>query len=119
MSVSISSLPRHLSYSRHSPVLCKVWSERLALTILLLLFAVKGVVPSRRLLGSDCASYYLTARLYRERYSIQIIYEWTWCQRKKDHAGIDRPFDSKDVIYASDCGRALGITALVRMNLVR
>ncbi len=66
-------------------------AERALLTFLLLLFFVRGFIPAWNHLDSDFANYYLAARLYREGYPIERVYEWTWFQRQKDHAGIDRP----------------------------
>jgi hypothetical protein len=69
----------------------KVWAERILLAFLLLLFVVRGFIPAWRHLDSDFANYYLVARLYREGYPVERVYEWTWFQRQKDHFGIDRP----------------------------
>ena len=43
-----------------------VLAERLLLLLLLLIFAVRGLVPGWRHLNSHFASYYLAARLYRD-----------------------------------------------------
>jgi hypothetical protein len=65
--------------------------ERLLLSFLVLLFAVRGFLPSWSHLGLDFPNYYLVARLYREGYPVERVYDWTWFQRQKDHVGIDRP----------------------------
>jgi hypothetical protein len=45
-------------------------------------------------LNSDFPNYYLIARLYREGYPLERVYEWTWLQRQKDRHGIDQPLVS-------------------------
>lgn len=69
----------------------RAWAERGLLAFLLLLFVVRGFIPAWKHLDSDFANYYLAARLYRGGYPVERIYEWTWFQRQKDHAGIERP----------------------------
>ncbi len=69
----------------------EAWGERLLLAILLLSFAARGFIPSWSHLDSDFPNYYLVARLYHQGYPIDRVYDWTWFQRQKDHAGIDRP----------------------------
>jgi hypothetical protein len=41
-------------------------------------------------LNTDFPNYYLTARLVRERFNTNRLYEWIWLQRQKDHIGITR-----------------------------
>jgi hypothetical protein len=60
----------------------------LALLAALLLF--KGIVPGWRALNTDFPNYYLVARLLREGYSLDRIYDWIWLQRIKDHWGLDQ-----------------------------
>ena len=67
-----------------------IWSERLLLVALLLLFVGKGFIPAWRHLSTDFPNYYLAARLYRQGYPIERVYEYTWMQRQKDHRGIDQ-----------------------------
>jgi Glycosyltransferase family 87/WD40-like Beta Propeller Repeat len=67
------------------------WSERVLFAFLLTLFFVRGFIPAWGHVDSDFANYYLAARLYREGYPVERVYEWTWFQRQKDHFGIDRP----------------------------
>jgi Glycosyltransferase family 87/WD40-like Beta Propeller Repeat len=50
----------------------------------------KGVLPGWRILHTDFPNYYLVARLLREGYSLDRIYDWVWLQRVKDHWGIDQ-----------------------------
>jgi hypothetical protein len=70
------------------------WSERVLLVTLILIFVVTGFIPAWRHLNSDFPNYYLIARLYREGYPLERVYEWTWLQRQKDHRGIDQPLVS-------------------------
>ena len=42
-------------------------------------------------LNTDFPNYYLAARLLREGYNTDRLYEWTWFQRQKDHLAIDQP----------------------------
>ncbi len=69
----------------------KVWAERVLLAVLLALFAGRGLIPAWSHLDSDFANYYLAARLYREHYPVERVYEWMWFQRQKDHLGLERP----------------------------
>ncbi len=68
-----------------------VWAERALLAVLVLLFAAKGFIPAWIHLDSDFSNYYLVARLYREGYPVERVYDWIWFQRQKDHARIDQP----------------------------
>ncbi len=68
-----------------------VWAERLLMAFLLVLFVARGFIPAWSHLDSDFTNYYLAARVYREGYPVERVYEWTWFQRQKDYAGIDRP----------------------------
>ncbi len=51
----------------------------------------KGILPGWRILHTDFPNYYLVARLLREGYTLDRIYDWVWLQRIKDHWGIDQP----------------------------
>jgi len=48
----------------------------------------KGLIPGLRLLNTDFPNYYVVARLIREHYCLDRIYEWIWFQRIADHFGI-------------------------------
>jgi hypothetical protein len=69
----------------------RVLAERLLMASLLVLFFFRAFVPAWRHLDPDFANYYLAASLYRNGYPVERVYDWTWFQRQKDHAGIDRP----------------------------
>src|SRR5579864_9311501 len=69
----------------------KIWGERALLVLLLALFVTRGLVPAWRHVDPDFASYYLAARLTRQGYPAERIYEWAWFQRQKDHLGIEQP----------------------------
>ncbi len=48
----------------------------------------KGIIPGWRFLNSDFANYYVVARLLREGYGLDRIYDWVWLQRVKDHLDV-------------------------------
>src|SRR5215468_8672856 len=58
--------------------------------ILAALFLLKAILPAWRSLNTDFPNYYLVARLLREGYSLDRIYDWIWLQRIKDHWGLDQ-----------------------------
>ena len=72
------------------------WAESLLLLVLVSAFAWKAFIPAWRSLNSDFPNYYLAARLYRQGYPIERVYDWVWFQRQKDHAGVERPHVSFD-----------------------
>ena len=55
---------------------------------LLVVFLWKGLIPGWKLLNTDFPNYYVTARLIREHYCLDRIYEWVWFQRAADHFGV-------------------------------
>ncbi|MGA8510042.1 MAG: glycosyltransferase family 87 protein, partial [Candidatus Sulfotelmatobacter sp.] len=57
---------------------------------MIFIFAVAGFVPAWRHLNSDFPNYYVVARLYREGYPLERVYEWIWLQKHADHLGIGR-----------------------------
>jgi hypothetical protein len=63
-------------------------AELLAVISLLVLFVVKGFIPAWTSLRSDFPNYYIVARLLREHYALDRIYDWIWLQRVKDHWSI-------------------------------
>ncbi len=65
--------------------------EIVALIALLLLFVVKGLIPAWISLRTDFPNYYIVARLLREHYALDRIYDWIWLQRVKDHWSIPQP----------------------------
>jgi hypothetical protein len=50
----------------------------------------KGIIPAWRVLNTDFPNYYLVARLLREGYRLDRIYDWVWLQRIKDHWALDQ-----------------------------
>jgi len=66
------------------------WIECLVLAGLVGVFLWRGFIPAWKSLNTDFPDYYLAARLYRQGYPLEQIYDWTWTQRQKDHAGIPR-----------------------------
>lgn len=89
-----TSLLRRLTLARFaSEVFPRKWrslGERILLTLLILLFACLGFIPAWRNLNSDFPNYYVVARLYRQGYPLERVYEWVWFQRHADVAGIGR-----------------------------
>jgi hypothetical protein len=67
-----------------------VWGERVLLVALVLLFVTKSFIPAWKHLNTDFPNYYLAARLYRQGFPMERVYEWTWFQRQRDHLGIDQ-----------------------------
>ena len=92
---SISSLFGYHSSSNASFVsrysLLNLIVEYLLLGTLVAIFVWRGFVPAWKTVNSDFADYYLAARLYHQGYPLGQIYDWTWFQRQKDHAGIETP----------------------------
>jgi glycosyl transferase family 87/WD40 repeat protein len=68
-----------------------VAAEYAVLVILAGVFLWRALIPAWKTLNTDFVDYYLAARLYRQGYPLTQIYDWSWVQRQKDHAGIDRP----------------------------
>jgi Glycosyltransferase family 87 len=50
----------------------------------------QGIIPAWRVLNTDFPNYYLVARLLREGYGLDRIYDWIWLQRIKDHWALDQ-----------------------------
>jgi Glycosyltransferase family 87/WD40-like Beta Propeller Repeat len=67
------------------------WAEYLLLVVLVAVFIWRGLLPAWKSLNTDFPDYYLAASLYRQGYPLEQVYDWTWIQRQKDHAGIDSP----------------------------
>jgi len=58
------------------------------LVVLVAVFIWRAFVPAWRSLNTDFPNYYLAARLYRQGYPLDRVYDWVWFQRQKDHAGL-------------------------------
>jgi len=58
------------------------------LVVLASLLIWKAILPGWRVLNTDFPNYYVVARLLREGYSLDRIYDWIWLQRIRDHWGI-------------------------------
>lgn len=63
-------------------------AELLVLLIALAYLGGRSLPRAWRSLNTDFPNYYITARLLREGFSTNRIYEWIWIQRQKDHLGI-------------------------------
>lgn len=66
------------------------WLERACCLFLAVLLLWKGILPGWHAVNTDFPNYYLVARLIREGYSLDRIYDWIWLQRIKDHWGINQ-----------------------------
>jgi len=62
--------------------------EYLLLLALVAAFLWRGFIPGWRALNTDFPNYYLAARLYRQGYPLDRLYDWVWFQRQADHAGL-------------------------------
>ncbi len=71
--------------------LATVVAESVMLVTLAAVFLWRGFLPAWKTLNTDFVDYYLAARLYRQGYALEQVYDWTWIQRQKDHAEIERP----------------------------
>ncbi len=133
-----SKTAESITRSKRSRRLNPAWTEHLLLLILIVAFAVKGLVPAWRHLNSDFPNYYLVARLYRAGYPLERVYDWTWLQRQKDHQGIDQglvsfipstlpsaltvvPFTSLPPLQAKHCWLVVNLALLpvIALLLVR
>src|SRR5262252_9113325 len=63
--------------------------EILILSVLIAVFAWRSFVPAWHSLNTDFPSYYVAASLFTRGDSLSRVYDWTWFQRQKDHAGIE------------------------------
>src|SRR5277367_2920390 len=69
--------------ARHQSIL-----ETGLLLFLAALLLWKGIFPGWKILNTDFPNYYVVARLIREHYCLDRIYDWIWFQRLADHFGI-------------------------------
>ena len=67
------------------------WLEWFLVGMLVFTFAWSALIPAWSTLNTDFPNYYLAAKLFREGYPFERVYDWIWFQRQKDHAGIDQP----------------------------
>jgi hypothetical protein len=90
---------------RHLPAI-ETWLVILLAALLLW----KGVLPGWKTLNTDFPNYYVVARLIREHYCLDRIYDWIWLQRIADRFGIGHqlvgflgltPFSSLPIIPLS------------------
>jgi hypothetical protein len=48
----------------------------------------RGLIPGWRTLHTDFPNYYVAARLIREHFCLDRVYDWIWFQRAADHFGV-------------------------------
>lgn len=94
-SLSAPAVPEDLAPSsapaRHATVGRLIHAaEWLVLLAAVVYIGGRALPRSWQRLNTDFPNYYLTARLLREGYSTNRLYEWNWLQRQKDHVGITR-----------------------------
>ena len=65
--------------------------EMALLTMGILFFAVRVLPRAWSKVNTDFPNYYVTARLMREGYAIDRVYDWDWFARQKDRMAIDQP----------------------------
>ncbi len=87
---STSTVRRLADRLLHAVPALGTWIEIACIVALAALLLWKGVLPGWRVLNTDFPNYYLVARLLREGYSLDRIYDWVWLQRIKDHWGLDQ-----------------------------
>ena len=75
--------------SRSVPT-AQAWIEAALCGLLAALLLWKGLLPAWNRLNTDFPNYYLVARLLREGYSLDRVYDWIWLQRIKDHWGLQQ-----------------------------
>jgi hypothetical protein len=82
--MATAAVPRFRSIST-----MQVWIETVLCCLAAILFW-KGLLPAWNQLNTDFPNYYLVARLLREGYSLDRVYDWVWLQRIKDHWGLQQ-----------------------------
>ena len=83
-------MPASLDSLRRAVVSVLPWLEIACSVALAALLLWKGILPGWRVLNTDFPNYYLVARLLREGYGLDRIYDWIWLERIKDHWGLDQ-----------------------------
>ena len=64
--------------------------EMVLLLLLAALAVWKGLIPGWKVLNTDFPNYYVVARLIREHYCLDRIYDWIWFQRIAGKFGISQ-----------------------------
>ncbi|MBT9332359.1 glycosyltransferase 87 family protein [Paracidobacterium acidisoli] len=82
-SEEIRATSRFASVAQFGPAL---ENSIIAVSVIILLW--KGVIAGFRSINTDFPNYYVVARLIREHYLLDRIYDWVWFQRATDHFGI-------------------------------
>lgn len=92
LTVSIPSPPatdRQSRERRTLPTKVETAAETVAAALLAGLFLWRGLMRGWQTLNTDFPNYYVAARLIREHFSLDRIYDWIWFQRIANHFGIE------------------------------
>jgi len=65
-------------------------AESAILLLLVGVFLWRGFLPGWRNSTTDFPNYYLAARLYRQGFALDRVYDWMWFIRQQDHVGMDK-----------------------------
>jgi hypothetical protein len=89
-SVTASASPRttlleNTAATRPPIVGLRPWIEKALLLIFIVAFVPMALVPAWSNIGADFPNYYLAARLYRQGYPLDKVYDWVCFQREWDH----------------------------------
>lgn len=90
VAVSATALATHQNSRRSLTTKIIIAAEWLALLGGLCYLCGRTLPRAWQKLDTDFPNYYLTARLLREGYDTDRVYEWAWFQRQKNHIGIER-----------------------------
>lgn len=77
--LEIAAETRPRSFGLHA------WIEKALLLIFIVAFVPVALVPAWSNIGADFPNYYLAARLYRQGYPLDKVYDWVCFQREWDH----------------------------------
>jgi hypothetical protein len=84
-----SSIAVQQQYPSRWILRCHVALEWALVALLAILLFLKGVLAGLKTLQTDFPNYYVAARLIREHFRLDRIYDWIWFQRAADHFGIE------------------------------
>ncbi len=103
------------------------WAENLLVLVLVAGFVWRAFLPAWKTPHTDFLGYYLGARLFHEGYPLDRLYEISWLQRQKDHAGIGKglvgfvpltPFSVFPMLALSNLPALLAMRCWLAVNIV-